>query len=415
MKKLISIVGLGVAVIGLTGAGCMENDSENDDQTPGANAEVPNAGGPGSSTELIPGSDNQAPGTDKWTIYTHPCAGNRTDALHCDDASTCFVGCGTTTNGDQGIYLTTNGGQHWLAPTTTPANALRSARVNDISRSDDGLLYLAGQITGDARVVSMDDDHHLETIWERGTTTDFSFTAGSFRRADNGSMIAESLTGVDLVYREGPQHDWKSGRDFWNDGDDDDVPNGVQITRLATHGDQFYGAGSTISQPPTVFLPKWTAGDFDFHIVQLAADGLGAFNGELWDIDVDDTGIVAGGVNQSNNTGVIFTHNHGTDDPTDPANWELFDVVDLFEGATTWVQGVCRAGSTIYAVGRESSQEWGFVLRSTDSGVTFEDITPYAMESNSLESMLAQAYRCQVTENGVIVAGAAGMFAVFEQ
>ena len=34
-----------------------------------------------------------------WTEYTHPCIGNRTDAMWFDDANTGFVGCGSTTIG----------------------------------------------------------------------------------------------------------------------------------------------------------------------------------------------------------------------------------------------------------------------------------------------------------------------------
>ena len=54
-----------------------------------------------------------------WNEYIHPCIGNRTDALWCDDASTCFVGCGTTTNG-QGMYTTADGGENWDSLTTSP-------------------------------------------------------------------------------------------------------------------------------------------------------------------------------------------------------------------------------------------------------------------------------------------------------
>lgn len=357
---------------------------------------------------------NQNQGQDDgWTLYEHPCAGNRTDALHCDDAQTCFVGCGTTTTGNQGMYQTTDGGATWARPTTNPANVLDTARVNDISRSADGLLYIAGEITGPTRVISMDDAGNLEIVWDAGTHIDFSFTAGSFRRAANGWAIAESLTGVGLVYREGDSAEWETGYGFWSDGDDDDDSFGIQILALQDHGDEIFGVGSTISQPPTVLLPKWTAGDFDFHIVQLAASGLGAFNGELWGIDVDDDGIVAGGVNQAANTGVIFTHAPGDGDATEPGNWSMFNVGTLFPDQTTWVQGVCRGNGTIYAVGRESSEEWGFVLRSTDGGATFEDISPY--DDGATESNLSDAYRCQVTGDGVIVAGAGGQFAVFAE
>ncbi len=363
-------------------------------------------------TDLNQDTDLNQPSLQGWTILTHPCAGHRTDALHCDDHLTCFVGCGTTTQGAQGLYQTTDGGETWARPSTNPPDVLNAARVNDISRSSDGLLYIAGELTGPTRVASLAPNGDLEIVWDRGTTTDFSFTAGQFRRSDTGRAIANSQTGVDLVYRSSDLDDWESGRGFWSDGDDDDVPQGVQFLRLQTLGDDFYGVGSTISQPPMVFLPKWTGDDFDFHILPLAADGLGAFTGELWDLSVTEDFLLAGGVNQSQNLGVLFIHPMGSGDPTTTDAWNLFDVGHLFPEHTTWIQGVCQANGVLYAVGRESSQSWGFVLRSDDGGESFTDISPYA--DGATASELSDAYRCHATESGVIVAGADGMFAVFD-
>ena len=72
-----------------------------------------------------------------WSVYEHPCSGNRTDALHCDDARVCFVGCGTTTNG-RGLFVTYDGGESWAPLEASPPTFLEEARVNDISRSSDG-------------------------------------------------------------------------------------------------------------------------------------------------------------------------------------------------------------------------------------------------------------------------------------
>ena len=394
MRRTISVL-LTIAFASTTAMGCIVEAEDDDDSEP---------------------EDHQAQNNDdlsgEWTLYTHPCVGHRTDALHCDDAASCFVGCGTTASGDQGFYVTDDGGATWESPTTDQAPMGESARVNDISRSSDGLLYLGGKFAEPTRVLSLSESGELTSVWERGDTIDFNFDVGAFRRAENGRAVAVSQTGVGLVYRDGDDDEWDTGYGFWDDGDDDDVGSfGVQITSLASFDDGIYGAGSTISQPPMVFLPKWSDERFDFHIVQLAAEGSEAFNGELWGIDVDDEFIVAGGVDQDSNTGVVFTHQFGDGDATDPSNWTKFDVGSLFDGHTTWIQGVCLGDDGIYVVGRESMLEWGFVLRSTDGGINFEDISPY--DEGSAQSNLADAYRCQSTDDAVIVAGAEGLFAVY--
>jgi hypothetical protein len=351
-----------------------------------------------------------------WAVFAHPCVGNRTDALHCDDANTCYVGCGTTTEG-RGLYMTDDGGATWGEPVTDPEDILSGARVNDIFRGDDGLLYVAGEITGPTRVVSLANDGTLAEVWNSRPTVGFGFTAGSFRRNSDGWAIAESLTGTDVVYREGDDTDatdsWLGAR-FWDDGGADDVSFGVQILAMEVHNDLFYGVGSTISQPPIVLLPNWTAGTFDFSIVQLAASGLSAFSGELWDIDVNDEVIVAGGVNQDADVAVIFSHPNNSE-ATDASAWRRFNVnrVPTLADAASWVTGVCVGEDVIYAVGREAREGWGFILRSTDNGQTFEDISPYSDGATS--SDFDDVSRCEVAEDGtLIVAGAGGLFAVYQ-
>lgn len=365
------------------------------------------------------GSEGGEPGgspmvDDGWQVYQHPCVGNRTDALHCDDKLTCYVGCGTTTNG-RGAYVTTDGGMSWQPIQTNPSDILAGARVNDISRSSDGKLYFAGEIANDTRVVAMDDQGNLSEVFNRRAQSDFSFTPGSFRRSESGRAIAESLTGAGLVYRNGDSDDptgsWESGRGFSRDGDADDVAAGVQILSLDVLGDDFYGVGSTINTPNTVFLPKWEGDDFDFHIVQFNSEGLGAFIGELWDIEAGREGIVAGGVNQSADKGVVYAH-PGGESATDPSTWSFFDVSTLLPDQATWVSGVCMGAEGIFAVGRESRETWGFVMRSTDGGSTYQDLTPRDADN---QPYFPDISRCTVKGGALIVAGAGGLFAVYDR
>lgn len=351
--------------------------------------------------------------TSPWAMTAHSCVGNRTDTLWCDDDQTCFVGCGTTTTGNIGLFQTTDGGATWAAPTTNPAGFFDSARVNTIWRDDAGTLFVGGDLPNSAGVVALDSAGALTPVFTRGATVDLSFTVGNFRRAPSGFAIAESLTGVDLVQREmdggDPTDSWTTGRGFWNDGDPDDVAAGVQILDLEVYNGEFWGVGSRISDPPMVFSPKWLAGDFDFGITPLS-EGLGEFNGELWGIDVNADGVAVGGVDQARNVGKVYTLSTGGD-PTDIASWTEFDLDGIFPGNTTWVTDVCRAtGNVVYATGRESSQGWGFVLRSPDGGANWEDITPYDDMDNSVFDDVS---RCHALSDGVIVAGADGLFARF--
>ena len=64
--------------------------------------------GPNDMADANPDA-SQDMNNDSWSVFAHPCAGNRTDALWCDDAQTCWVGCGTTTTGT-GLYVTFDAG-----------------------------------------------------------------------------------------------------------------------------------------------------------------------------------------------------------------------------------------------------------------------------------------------------------------
>ena len=384
-----------------------EVQTAGDEQTAG-NEGGGTAGSEGGDMGSIPLID------DGWQVYRHPCVGNRTDALHCDDKFKCYVGCGTTTEG-RGTYMTTDGGVTWQTITTIPEGILDLARVNDISRSADGKLYFAGEIANETRVISMDTQGNLVEIFNRGTTSDFSFAPGTFRRSESGRAIAESLTGSDIIYRssdsDDPNGSWTSGRDFCRDGDADDVPSGVQLLSIEVLGDDFYGVGSTINSPNTIFLPKWDNTDFDFHILQFNHQGLGAFTGELWDIDVSTQGIVAGGVNQTMAQGTIYTHTGGPN-RVDPSTWNFFDVSSVIPNQSTWVTGVCMSDQAIIAVGRESREGWGFVLRSTDGGRSFEDISP---RDENNRPYIPNASGCVVKDNTLIITGAGGLFAVYDR
>lgn len=343
-------------------------------------------------------ADTAAPAS-PWTLLSQPCGSTRVDALHCDDQATCFIGCGQDANGDVGLHRTTDGGATWAEPGTTPPAALAGTRVNSISRSSDGLLYVAGDLPQKVGVVSLGATGALGTVWEAGTTTDNSFTAGEFARAANGVAFVGSLTGFSNMHRLGDSAPWTVGPRH-------------SVLAVAAQGDTIYGVGATISSPPTVYVSKVDGGAFSFDVVELAASGLGAFRGELWGVAADAAGVTVGGVNQDADVGVVFTHSFGSGDARTAGGWAQYDLRTLFPGdASTWIEGICRGDGVIYAVGRESRQNWGIVLRSTDGGATFKDVSPY--EAGVTRSDLPPVYRCQVVSGKLVVAGAGGLFGVY--
>lgn len=363
-----------------------------DDTTPNTPDATPNTPDtdttePDATTE----DDTGEPPTSDWTLTAHTCAGNRTDTLFCEDDQTCYVACGTTTTGGQGYYQTTDGGATWSRPSSTPANFFNTARVNAITKHGD-LLYITGEMPNSMAVVSVSSTGQVEEVFARGNQIWNGFLPGTYARTDDREVV-EGKNGTALIYREG-------GGD-WEDGD----TLGTQMQDLEVFNDEFWGVGATISEPPTVFAPAWDADGFGFEAVQLVS-GLGNYNGELQGIDIDASGVVVGGVNHQAKLGIVFTLAAGQD-PTDRANWTAWDTANLFPSNATWIHDVCRHGDTVYAVGRESAESWGFVLKSEDGGATFDDITPYDADGNSL---LSDVSRCQAFEDGVIAAGAGGQF-----
>lgn len=335
-----------------------------------------------------------------WTFHAHPCAGNRTDTLWIDADGTAFVGCGSTTTGEQGFYVSTDSGESWTKPTTNPAGFFDTWRVQDISRSSDGLLYVAGTASASRRVVSVDtsaEPWDVALVLEARPTVGWSFTVGSFRRNDAGFAIAESLTGTDILFRPSDDAEWMDGS-AW-----DDDHGGLQILQLVEHDGRFFGSGSTISNPPYLFISNPPGEEFGFRAVQLAT-GLGEYNGEMWGLAVDDSGIVLGGVNQDRNVGMIYALEHGSNEV------RVMDVSTFHPDDTTWIRGVCRRGDVLFAVGELSSKSEGLAFASDDNGSTWREVTPFVDD----ESALPPVHRCYVAEDGAVsVAGADGMFAIY--
>lgn len=329
-----------------------------------------------------------------WTQGTHPCGGNRVSDLLWEPGAV-WLGCGEDSAGE-GLFTSTDDGATWGAPPTSPADYFADFRVISISRSADGSLYVAGDDTlssiGAVRVAPT-APFAVTTVYEgTGVIWNTWGPVGTFRRTSLGVAAAESLNGTGAVTRTADVLAWEDGADWGGSGPS------RQILDLEIYDDQFYGVGSRISEPPYVFVPQ--ASDtttFDMAIIPVST----AFDGELWAIDVDAGGIVAGGVDQDDNVGVIFT---GELDARETLDFAFHAVSDELGGAATWVRGVCRSGDTLAAVGEFSQLSDGFVLVSTDEGATWTDQTP--------SGDVPPLQDCDFAENGtLLVAGGGGFFA----
>ncbi len=373
-------------------AGCSDKDGAGDSQ---ASGDAGGSGGGGSASG--------------WVVSAHPCAGNRTDALWMDDADRGFVGCGTTTKG-LGLFQTTDGGATWSAASSDPAGVFDSFRVMHLVRAGDGKLYVSGTSTANsARVVSTTGAAggtlSLDAVFDAGSKTWNSFSVGSFARTDAGFAIAESATGTGIVYRSGDTGEWRDGSGWWSDY----TSFGFQVLDMVEDDGSIYGCGSTISQPPVVFVPGKGEG-IAWQAVQLA-EGAGEYNGELWDIDASGGKLVVGGVNQDRDVGMVYVSGSN---PADPSDWAAVDASSWWADDATWIRGVCRTASTILAVGELSARSQGLLLRSDDGGATWSnqtDVLTKAAKAAGL-SALPPLHRCQITDGGrVVVAGADGLFA----
>ncbi|MEQ1501544.1 MAG: hypothetical protein ABMB14_04905 [Myxococcota bacterium] len=368
---------------GDTGAGPSDADADADaDADSDADAD----------TDSDADTDTDAGG---WTFSAHPCVGNRTDALWADDQDTLWVGCGTTATG-YGLFRSTDGGLGWTSPDTSPSGFFDAMRVDSVSRSSDGLLYVAG-IHGAEQVVSVDTSVEPYVVSEVFTSTSQvwnTFQVGSFRRAPSGLAVAESLNGYGLAIRPG---DAAPFEDAYG------AAGSHQILDLVEYDGSFYGVGSTISEPPIVFLPPPGGHDpaesFALVPVELVS-GVSAFDGELWGIAVDAGGIAVAGVNQDADVGYVFVSGA---DPTQASTWSALDVSSVVGDEPTWMRGICRSGATIVAVGEYSRRAEGLILRSDDGGGSFTDVTP------SDEVAVPPLHECVVFDDGdLIVTGADG-------
>lgn len=352
-------------------------------------------------------ASNQVQASGQWTTYTHPCPGlARTDALHRDANGTLWVGCGTGQNG-RGLFVSFNGGSNWSQVTTNPSGFISDFRVNTITRGHDGALYVGGVDTvigSNLRVARLDTSGSMPYAVSATLTATAQvgrqFTVGNYGELSDGRALAESLTGFDKLFR--PNANTPPAASNWT------IPSNSldQFTQMVVHNDGFYAAGSRINVPPKVFLPPLSPGAQPWELVEVVLDP--SFDGEMWGIAVNNDRVVAVGVDQDSNTGMIFV---STGNPYSAANYISHTLPDIIGtgGTGTWARGVCMRGDLIVVVGERQplSGATGRVMASSNGGASFTNITPAAPGET--------VSRCAIAQNGeVIVAGAAGFIGIWD-
>lgn len=338
-----------------------------------------------------PNVDTLSDGT-RWRWSAHPCDGNRVDTLLRTRDGRLWIGCGSDSAG-QGLYVSSDDGADWHVPTTTVADYFTTFRVNDLHEGEHGVLYISGdQTTGGSRgadavvALTLSDEEPLEvtTVFATGDKVWNSFPVGTYRRLPDGMEIAESLTGNGVVSRIDP----KSG---WVDASGWAISGTYQILDLEVHGGAFYGVGSTIANPPMVYVPPTEAvAGFAMDEIVLTED----FDGEMWDLVVDGQGMLAVGVDQDADVGALF---FTSGDGRAPGSWTM--VKTDFASSPTWLNGACRSGDNWVVVGRVSDRDKAFAIASNDSGDTWREITPEGRPA---------LYACRFEGDDVLVAGAGG-------
>ncbi|MEN9842586.1 MAG: hypothetical protein RLZZ612_415 [Pseudomonadota bacterium] len=301
----------------------------------------------------------------------------------------------------KGLYQSTDGGVTW----GQVKGYFDQWRVQGIRRGADGLLYVSGQDTlSKENVVSMNtatSPYAVKNVFTSTNNVSLSMQVAHFARDSQGRSFGESLTGNGFIYRASDTAAWEGLDSKWAD---DGVS--YQILSMTMFNDKIYGAGSTISQPPMVFLPSKKAGAQPYSMTPVT---LASFKGEMWGLTVlDDKRVVVAGVDQLKDVGMIFA---SKTDPYKASDYSAFDVTaKLFPGKSTWIRGVCSRGDTVVAVGEKQplASGTGIVLLSTDGGQSFSNIADAAIKANSVS-------RCHILSDGTIaVAGASGYIGLYK-
>ena len=301
----------------------------------------------------------------KWTKMSQPCGGTRANAFWFDDTMNGYIGCGENASGF-GLFVTADGGQSWESQPL-----FNATRINDIRRKN-GILYATGTDTVDSFEAFIIDEsgpvRQLEGIYTSSLNAFSAVTQGeNIAVTDDGQLFIDSLTGVPAAYRAAGSANFMELESHLDGGQ-----NGEQMSRVIGFNNRFWAVGSVINRPGTVYYPSSDPGS-TYHMSKVEVQP-STRDGELHDIYMwsETSGLVIG-FDQSLRFPLIHRL---SGDVSDAANWPK---IDLFNSNINYQGGAWKMavkGDEVILVGQTIPDNHGFVLKSTDRGATWTDMSP---------------------------------------
>lgn len=313
-----------------------------------------------------------------FELSVHTCPGARVDDLFRDDDGTLWLGCGEASEGT-GLHRSDDRGETWEA-----VEGFDTFRVSSISRRGQGPLYVAGtEVGGPDRVRAIDGQGGpIESVFVAQNQIWNTFHVGTFIQQESGMAIAESLTGSGMAVRQTALGNWTDASP-WSDGS-------YQMLDALDADGRILGVGSTIIQPPTLFVQEQGA---YFEAIPLDE----SYTGELWTIDQAQGVTAVGGVDQDADVGVLFV-TEGL--PSEPGNWIPYRVDT---GQATWIRDVCVAGRHLVAVGSFTVLDSGLAYESIDAGASWRPL--------ELPDDTPSLWSCWLDDEALWMAGGNGFIA----
>lgn len=322
-----------------------------------------------------------------WTKLTQPCGGTRANAFWFDSRMDGYIGCGDNAAGF-GLYVTDDGGETWESQ-----SLFNGARINDIRRGPDGVLYATGTDTVDSyEVFTVDESgpvRQLVGLYQSGGNAFTSVSQGeNIAVTEDGQLFVDSLTGTQTAYRAAGAANFMELETHLDGVLTGGSTPGEQMSRVIGFNNRFWGVGSVINRPGTVYYPSNEPGA-TYHMKKVEVQP-STRDGELHDIYMwsETSGLVIG-FDQSLRYPLIHRL---TGDASDAANWAK---IDLFNSGIDYQGGAWKMavrGDEVVLVGQTFPNNHGFVVHSMDRGMTWTDVSPVDENDDFVANLMSNVW-----------------------